>query len=200
VLIIIEALDESGEANCWEQILCLLAGELSTSPSQLAELPENFHFLVTSHPVKDIHNTLYTTPHVQHVSLDDISSASTEHDIQVFISDRLKDLHGIFNDVHFKTLALKSDGLFEWAHLSCEYIKGTDTVWLNTTNCFEAVVARTSAKGTCLLDDMYRCILVDSIPEDEEMIPVFCSVMAQILASSELLPMAALTAMRLYFP
>ncbi|KAG2340093.1 WD40 repeat-like protein [Suillus weaverae] len=202
VLIIIEALDESGEADSREQILCLLAGKLNTSPSQLAELPENFRFLVTSRPLEDIHNTLHTAPHVRHVSLDDVSSASTEHDIQVYISDRLKYLRNIFNDAHFKTLALKSDGLFEWARLACEYIRGTNTVRLNPMNRFEAVVARTSAKGTRLLDDMYRCILADSMPKDEreETIPVFRSVMAQILASLEPLSMAALTAMRLYFP
>ncbi|KAG1792137.1 uncharacterized protein HD556DRAFT_1537001 [Suillus plorans] len=38
VLIVIEALDESGEANSREQILRLLAGKLNTSTSQLSEL------------------------------------------------------------------------------------------------------------------------------------------------------------------
>ncbi|KIK31640.1 hypothetical protein CY34DRAFT_102996, partial [Suillus luteus UH-Slu-Lm8-n1] len=59
-----------------------------------------------------------------------------------------------------------------------------------------------SAKGTRVLDDMYRRILAYSMPDNvrEETIPMFRSVMAQILASSEPLPAAALTAMRLYFP
>jgi hypothetical protein len=202
VLIAIDALDESGEANSREQILRLLAGKLNTSPSQLAELPANFRFLVTSRPLEDIHNALHTAPHVCHVSLDDISSASIEHDMQVYISDRLKGLRNIFKDAHFKALALKSDGLFEWARLTCEYIKDTNTGQLNPMDRFEAVIARTSANGTRLLDDMYRCILADSMSENEreETIPMFRSVMAQILASPEPLPKAALTAMRLYFP
>ncbi|KIK33501.1 hypothetical protein CY34DRAFT_701190, partial [Suillus luteus UH-Slu-Lm8-n1] len=159
VLIIIDALDESGDTHSREQILRLLAGKLNTSPSQPAELPANLRFLVTSRPLEDIHNTLHTALHVRHVSLDDTSSASIEHDIQVYISDRLKGLRDIFNDAHFKTLALKSDGLFEWAHLTCEYIKDSDTVQSNPMDRFEAVIARTSAKGTRVLDDMYRRIL-----------------------------------------
>lgn len=202
ILIIIDALDESGDAYSREQILRLLAGKLNTSPSQPAKLPAHLRFLVTSRPLEDIHNALHTALHVRHVSLDDTSSASVEHDIQVYISDRLKGLRDIFNDAHFKTLALKSDGLFEWARLTCEYIKDTDTVQLNPMDRFEAVIARTSAKETRVLDDVYRRILADSMRENEReaMIPMFRSVMAQILASSEPLPTAALTAMRLYFP
>jgi hypothetical protein len=59
VLIVIEALDESGEANSWEQILHLFAGKLNTSTSQLCELPANFCILLTSCPLEDIRNTLH---------------------------------------------------------------------------------------------------------------------------------------------
>jgi hypothetical protein len=129
VLIVIEVLDESGEANSWEQILCLLAGKLDSSTLQPVELPANFHILLTSRPLKDIHNTLHAMPHVHHISLDnDVWSASTELDIQLYVSHKLEDLCRIFNDAHFEVLALESDGLFEWAHLACEYIKGTNKV------------------------------------------------------------------------
>ncbi|KAG1786452.1 uncharacterized protein HD556DRAFT_1300145, partial [Suillus plorans] len=77
VLIVIDALDESGEANSREQILRLLAGKLNTSTSQPCKLPANFRILLTSRPLEDIHNTLDAAPHVRHVSLDGISSAST---------------------------------------------------------------------------------------------------------------------------
>ncbi|KAG1723457.1 hypothetical protein EDB19DRAFT_352385, partial [Suillus lakei] len=128
VLIVIDVLDESGEANSWEQVLHLLAGKLRTSTSQLAELLANFRILVTSRPLEDIGNTLYIPSHVRHISLDDISSTSTESDIQLYISARLEDPLDVFNDAHFKTLAQESDGLFEWARLTCEYIKGTNKV------------------------------------------------------------------------
>jgi hypothetical protein len=49
---------------------------------------------------------------------------------------------------------------------------------------------------------MYARILGEILPEDErrEAMPVFCSVMGQILASLEPLPMPALKTMRLHFP
>jgi hypothetical protein len=55
------------------------------------------------------------------------------------------------------------------------------------------VVSATFGKGVHLLDDMYKHILGDIIPEDdeEEVIPMFRSVMGHIIASSEPLPMVA---------
>ncbi|KAG2064689.1 WD40 repeat-like protein [Suillus decipiens] len=199
VLMIIEALDESGEADSREQIIRLLAGRLNTSNSQPVELPANFRILLTSRPLKDIHNKLHG-PHVRNVSLDGVSSVSTELDIQRYISHKLEDLH-IFNDVHFKKLALKSDGLFEWARLTCDYIKGTNRIGLGPIERFNDVCTGISGTGTQLLDDMYERILTDIIPvkERRQAIPVFRSVMGQILASSEPLPMSALTAMRRNF-
>jgi hypothetical protein len=127
VLIVIEALNESGEANSQEQIPRLFAGKLNTSTSQLCELPANFHILLTSRPLEDIHNTLHAAPHVCHISLDDdVLSVSTELNIELYISHKLEDLYQIFNDAHFKVLAQKSDGLFEWACLASEHIKSTN--------------------------------------------------------------------------
>jgi hypothetical protein len=205
VLIVIDALDESGEAKSREQILRLLAGKLNIS-SQLSEMPKNFRILITSRPLEDISDTLFTASHVRHVSMDDISQVTTECDIQRYISTSLADLCNTLDDVHFHMLAEKSDGLFEWARLACEYIKGTNKVGRGPMSRFKSVVAKTvvdgtAVKGTRLLDHMYGRILTEAMPDDEyeEAIPVFRSVMGQILASLEPLPMAALTAMRLHF-
>ncbi|KAG2343052.1 WD40 repeat-like protein [Suillus weaverae] len=201
VLIVIEALDESGEANSREQILHLLAGKLNTSTSQLSELPANFRILLTSCPLEDIHNILHAAPHVRHVSLDEVSPTSTELDIQLYVSHQLEDLRHVFNDAHFKVLALKSDGLFEWARLASEYIKSTNIVSRGPMHRFHDISA-TSAKGVRLLDEMYQRILADIMPRHvhEEAIPIFRSVMCQILASLEPLPIHALNAMRQCFP
>ncbi|KIK33561.1 hypothetical protein CY34DRAFT_35281, partial [Suillus luteus UH-Slu-Lm8-n1] len=201
ILIIIEALDESGEANSREQILRLLAGKLNTSTSQLAELPANFRILITSRLFEDIRNALHAAPHVRHVSLDDVPSASTELDIQLYVSHKLEDLRHVFNDAHFKSLALKSDGLFEWARLASEYIKSTNIVNLGPMRRFREI-SETSAKGVHLLDEMYQHMLADIMPKHvhKDVIPVFRSVMGQILASSEPLPINALNAMRQCFP
>ncbi|KAG1845836.1 hypothetical protein F4604DRAFT_1936749 [Suillus subluteus] len=201
-LIIIDGLNESGEANSWEQMLRLLSSKLDgTANSQLYELQDNYRILVTSRPLKDIHDALYAVAHVQHISMDDIRvpPSSTERDIQLYVSVNLA---GPFDGGHFKTLAQKSDGVFEWARLACEYIKDTVGVGLDPMIGFERVLAGTPENQTYPLDVMYRHFLAEIMPEDErgEVIPMFRSVMGQILALQEPLPMSALTAIRLHFP
>ncbi|KAG2343330.1 WD40 repeat-like protein [Suillus weaverae] len=200
VLIVIDALDESGNATSREWILRLLAGDPNTS-SQLSQLPANFRVIVTSRPLEDIGDVMNIVSHIYHISMDEIPIESTDLDIQVYISTMLKHPRNTFEDRHFKTLAQKSDGLFEWARLACDYIKGTNKVGLDPMERFDAVITGTSETGTRLLDDMYERILTDSIPEKErrEAIPVFCSVMGQILTSLEPLPMTALAVMRQHF-
>ena len=198
VLIIIDALDESGEEDSRAQILRLLA-------SQLNELPANVRVVVTSRPLEDIQKFLAAS-HIRRLSMDDISPESAGRDIQHYVSTRLVDLQDTFKDADFQRLAEKSDGLFEWARLACEYIKGTNRVRVDPMSRFETVVAKaavagTASKGTRLLDGVYGQILGDIIAEDEyeEVIPAFRSVMGQILASLEPLSRVTLTAMRLHF-
>jgi hypothetical protein len=192
VLVVIDALDESGGAHSREQILRVLAGKL----------PANFRVLVTSRPLDDIRDVLDAAPHVRHLSMDDIPTVSTEHDIQLYVSTRLADPCYAFDVAHFKALAQKSDGLFEWARLACEYIKSAGRVGVEPMDRFKAVVAGTSEsrRGSHLLDDMYGCILRDIVTEDEEAVAMFRSVMGQVLASFEPLSTTALTTMRLHFP
>src|SRR5882757_8359704 len=75
VLIVIDALDESGDPESREQILRLLA-------SRLSDLPANFRVIITSRPLEDIHKYLNTASHIRHLSMDDISPQSTTNDIQ----------------------------------------------------------------------------------------------------------------------
>jgi hypothetical protein len=134
--------------------------------------------------------------------MDDTSHVSTEssqHDIQLYISDRLHD-DTVFNNRHFEMLAQKSDGLFEWARLACEYIKDTNEAGVEPMDQLENLITGTSGcnTGTRLLDDMYRLILGKLMPkvENTKAISRVRSVMGQILASSEPLSMDVLTAMR----
>jgi hypothetical protein len=205
-LIVIDALDESGDERSREQILHVLAGKLDSSISQL---PANVRILITSRPLKDIQESLHGNCHVHHVSMDDTSHVSTEssqHDIRLYISHRLRDLHSHrgFDETHFERLARKSDGLFEWARLACEYIK-TNKLGVEPMDQFENLITVSGTSecntGTRLLDNMYRLILGELMPEAENKraISRVRSVMGQILASSEPLSMAALTAIRQQF-
>jgi hypothetical protein len=174
-----------GEENSREQILRLLAGRLNAIPSQQPDIAGNFRIFVTSRPLKDIHDALDTVPHIKHVSMDVISPASTKKDIQLYISNRLEGLRDIFNAADLDALVQKSVGLFEWARLACDYIKSTSRAGLGPRDRFNHVLSGTFETGTHLSDVMYRHILEEIMPEDEreEIIPMFRSVMAQILAS-----------------
>jgi len=203
VLIVIDALDETGDERSREQILRMLAGNLNPFSSEVTKLPTNLRILVTSRPLNDIRDVLDTASHVLHVSVDDTSHVSTEsaeHDIQLYICSKLEGSRSAFNDGHFKVLAQKSDGLFEWARLACEYIKGQNRVGVDPMERFKDLVAGSSERGTLLLDKMYCNILADIMPEDDEAIAAFRSVMGQIITSLEPLSLSALNAMRLHFP
>ncbi|OJA16542.1 hypothetical protein AZE42_00647, partial [Rhizopogon vesiculosus] len=145
----------------------------------------NVRVVVTSRPLEDIQKFLAAS-HIRCISLDDISPESAGRDIQRYVSTRLVDLRDTFNDADFHRLAQKSAGLFEWARLACEYIKGTNRVRVNPMSRFKAVVAKAAKKS---YEDEY-----------EEVIPAFRSAMGQIIVSLEPLPKVALTAMRLHFP
>ena len=202
VLIVIDALDETSEGHSRERILRALGCKLKTSTSRTTKLPANFRILVTSRPLEDFHNHLDSAPHIRHLSLDDIPAVSTEHDVQLYISSRLADLRNTFDDAHFKILAEKSDGLFEWARLACEYIKGMSGGSMDPMDRFKAVVTGTpgSCTGEHLLDDMYGRFLKEIVTENTEMVNMFRSVMGQVLIWLEPLSMTALASMRPHFP
>jgi hypothetical protein len=186
VLIVIDGLDESGDAHFQEQILRMLVS---------TPLPKNSRIIVTSRPLEDIANALLTASHVRRISMDDIPDVSTERDIQRYISTRLT-----YDDEDIERLAQKSDGLFKWARLACEYVIDTNkVVGATPMKRFKDLLVGPPEK-IHLLDTMYYHILTDMIPEDEHAVTMFRSVMGQILASLEPLSMAALTSMRLCFP
>jgi len=201
ILMVIDGLDESGEPQSREHILRMLVAKADPFSTELTKFPAHFRVLVTSRPLDDIHRFLHDGQHVRHVSMDNISPASAERDIQHYVSTRLANLGDAFNDSDFQILAQKSDGMFEWARLACEYIKGSNRLSRSPRRNFNALVTGTSGNGIRLLDDMYRRTLAEIIPEDdhEEAMPLFRSVMGQILASREPLSKDALMAMRLHF-
>jgi hypothetical protein len=206
VLVIIEALDESGGVETRRNLLRILAGRLQDKGlPQITELPSNFRILVTSRPLADIEKEFEGADHILRLSMDDIPHKVVERDIHAFVSEELKDLSE-FQDKHLADLAAKSDGLFEWARLACEYIKG-DYTGLSPMDLFDAVVNRHLGERRNLLYDMYRVILTEITPKDKytktqyhKAIARFRSVMGQILATAEPLPLTSLQAMRYHFP
>lgn len=193
VVIVIDALDESGSETTREHILNILAS------TQIAELPPNFRILITSRPLPDIRNALHNAEHTKIWSMDTISTPFTERDIRLFVADKLQDLDYTFPDDDLALLAKKSDGLFEWARLACEFIK-SQKGGVTAQERFDDLISHPSEESGMLLDDMYRVILRDIIDKSTKARQRFRSVMRQILWTLEPLPVDSLNAMRRGFP
>ena len=194
IVIVIDALDESGIEHTRMDILQLLATYLN------AELPANMRILLTSQPLLDIGEALDTSQHT-HIfarSLDDIDNKSTVRDIHLYISTRLRSLGDTFSDQNFQRLAEKSGGVFEWARLACDFVSSRNGVI--PKEAFNEIMSHAPGSGRTLLDEMYTTFLKDLIRESEERFMWFCSVMRQILWLKEPLSISALNLLRNKFP
>ncbi|KAG2040347.1 hypothetical protein BDR03DRAFT_858501, partial [Suillus americanus] len=206
IVIVIDALDESGGVETRKDLLSILAGKhQNPAVPKITDLPGNFRFIVTSRPLHDIKDKFRGVQHIRQMSMDDIPPADAKRDIHTYVSKELEGLD--FRDREFAVLAEKADGLFEWARLACGYIKESDMVY--PKDCYEAVVSRNPAKRSPLLHDMYRLMLTNILPGDTSLhsqelrltaLARFRSVMGQILGTAEPLPLASLNAMRRHFP
>ncbi|KAG6326146.1 hypothetical protein ID866_12943 [Astraeus odoratus] len=127
------------------------------------------------------------------MSLDDIP---TEDDIRLYVRAELANRKGM-GETEVEQLARKSDGLFEWARLACQFIK-TSSPGRTVRERFDEVMRQGSEKGK-LLDAMYHGILDSSFGQDQLVLTRFYSVMQQVLSTFEPLPMHALNAMRAMF-
>ena len=193
VVVVIDALDESGTGRTRAAILHVLA-------TYDAELPANIRILLTSRPLLDIREALNAKQHgIITRSLDD-DDESTIHDIHLYVSTRLRNLRDTFSDQDLQRLAAKSDGIFEWARLACDFVSSGNGVI--PKGAFDEIMSHTLGSGRTLLDEMYTTFLKDLIrgPESEARHMVFCSVMRQILWLKEPLPISALNSLRDEYP
>ena len=194
VVIVIDALDESGVEASRKQILSVLAS------AQVTKLPSSFRILITSRPLPDIMEALQDVPHITSRSMDDISTASAERDIRLYLSAQLgRKLMDRFTTKQISRLVQVADGLFEWARLVCEFIKSRKGGF-TAMERYESLVSASPGAGKGLLDEMYLAILRDIIEDDPKARAQFHSVMRQILWTQEPLPVKSLNAMRRNFP
>ncbi|KIK37359.1 hypothetical protein CY34DRAFT_810405, partial [Suillus luteus UH-Slu-Lm8-n1] len=205
VVIVIDALDESGTAKTRCDLLRILSGKLQSSVPQITELPKNFRFIVTSRPLRDIQNAFAGAQHIRRISMDDIPPEDAEHDIYAYVSKMLEGLSH-FGSNEFTALAKKADGLFEWARLACESIEAPPP-GLSSKESFSIMVSRDPVEREHLLYDMYDFILTEIMGKDkhtnsgfqQKQLATFHSVMGQILGTAEPLSLNSLNAMRSHF-
>ena len=191
VIIVIDALDESGSDATRTEILGILK-------EQAARLPPNFRILITSRPQIDIFDTLSPAAHVRQQSLDTISPESAERDMRLYITAKLKSTGRAFQKEEVDQLVNKSDGLFEWARLACDFVT-TRKAGVTTEERFRKLVSHAPGQGEPLLDEMYEVILRDVVHDSHEAQRRFQSVMRQILYTFEPLHLASLNILRQRF-
>jgi len=203
IVIVIDALDESGESDTRRNLLRILSGKLGDDESHIARLPSHLRILLTSRPLPDIFNALKDVDHVQQKPMDSIEPSFTKRDIQLYISRELSNLNEMasWNASVVDTLVGASGGLFEWARLACAFIEGDNEVGLTLRKRFEAVIDKDDRIP--LLDGMYKLTLETmfpkGLPKRRARLDLFRSVLAQIIGTAEPLPLGSLRTMRCHF-
>src|SRR6266702_4122724 len=113
ILVVIDALDESGDATGRNGLHKFLAKNLS-------RLPSNFRVLITSRPADGIESAFVGAPSVRIKYMNDPELATKTHDdiLTVLRTMLLPDELNIY----CAALATKAEGLFQWAAVACGYI------------------------------------------------------------------------------
>ena len=190
VLVVIDALDESGAVGMRATVLKVLA-------VHCGKLPANIQILLTSRPLMDIGEALNTIPHIRARSLNATDMEVTMRDIYLYVSTHLNSLHDTFTDICFQQLTVKSGGVFKWACLACDFI--SPRIGAIPKDCFHEIMSHAPGDGRTLLNEMYTTFLKDLFRGSDEH-QVFGSVMQQILWLKEPLPISALDFMCDRFP
>ena len=176
-VIVIDALDE-----CDDQTSILRV--FSTQ-----NFPANIRFIITTRAEGDIMGQLQG---LSHVLLCDVHEASKEmilEDIKSYISVHLADVKPSFTDGDFGKLAIKADGLFQWAATACNYIT-EHIAGANRRKRFNSVLSFDDG-----LDSLYMSVLKDRISPHSEEAKSVKAILGRILAAAEPLSLEMLKAL-----
>ncbi len=152
ILVVIDALDESGDVTGGNGLHKFLAKNLS-------RLPSNFRVLITSRPEDAIVSALVGAPSVRIKSMNDHELAAKTHcDILAFLRTRL---HSDELNIYCDALATKAEGLFQWAAVACEYILEPPEFFdFSRIKCIEHLLKLTADhRRPDPLDELYEEVL-----------------------------------------
>ncbi|KIN98191.1 hypothetical protein M404DRAFT_1005561 [Pisolithus tinctorius Marx 270] len=192
VVLVIDALDESGEVLWRKHILSLLTSKEAANMSSV-------RILLTSRPLPDIERALRDAMNVRAICLDDVPAELTQRDITLFVSKELLSLKDSFRPPEIQQIVHKSNGSFEWARLACAFIRPYRD-GLTVKERLDEVIALQPAEGRTLLDTTYSAILESAIPPSPIPLARFGSVMQQVLLMIEPVSMVTLDSFRECFP
>ena len=176
IVIVIDALDESGDEASRKKLLEVLA-------TRAKELPANLRILLTSRPEADIERLFQPNEEIIIKNMDAIPKSSTNKDIKSYIYNRLEHLRGDGIDEECQgVLVSRCEGLFQWASVACEFIAGRKA-GSTPKERYDVLI-----KGTTLeawhLDELYTTVL-SHLFQDDRAIERFKSVLSLVLAAFE---------------
>src|SRR6266571_3832019 len=192
ILVVIDALDESGDATGRMGLHTFLA-------KNLIRLPSNFRVLITSRPEDGIESALVGAQSVKIKHMQDSKLAARTHDdILAYLRKRLPTDE--FRD-YGDDLAIKAEGLFQWAAVASQYILDPPGRFgYSKTKCINHLLRlSTNHDGQDPLDGLYKEVLKGYFTEKEERL-LFRRVVGQLITSIEPLSIRSLTTLQRHVP
>ncbi|KAF7979229.1 hypothetical protein HWV62_43190 [Athelia sp. TMB] len=182
IVIVIDALDESGD-------VAIRRGLLRSLAKNATELPGNFRILITTRAEDDIWRAFSDKKHVQLKPMDSMDRETIDVDIARFIDSQLSEIADILEKKMPKKqwcygLVDASDHLFQWAATACLAILLRQGGYTPAEILVDLVSHRRN------LDELYATILAREFREHDELAMTrFRRVMGNILAAREPLSM-----------
>src|ERR1700755_2333579 len=152
ILVVIDALDESGDTSSGTGLHAFLA-------KNLIRLPSNFRVVITSRPEHAILSALIEGQSIKIKYMDDTKLAVETHgDILAFFRQRLPS-----NEFrhYVEALAFKAEGLFQWAAVASQLILDPPARFgYSKEKCIKHLLEpSTNRRGQDLLDELYKDVL-----------------------------------------
>jgi NACHT domain len=191
ILVVIDALDESGDTSGRTGLHKFLA-------ENLERLPSNFRVLITSRPEHAIVSALAKAQSVKAKYMDDTVLAKTHEDILAFFQQRLPSNEF---EHHLKALAEKAEGLFQWAAVASQLILEPPLCFsYSSERCIKHLLEpNTNRRGQDPLDKLYQDALGWYFKDKGER-DLFRSVVGQLITSIEPLTSHSLITLRQHAP
>ena len=190
LVVIIDALDESGEEANRRELLTAISGQIADNT-----LPSNLRFLITARPESDILGKLSSFPHLVHKQMGNISAEIVDGDIERLIQHSLEECPELESSwpgrEWCRLLVHRSEHLFQWAATACKFIQTKGT---NPRKQFNLLLQSEGSAAVRPLDHLYRTILDQLFPSPNAR-QSFHDVMAVVLALHEPLSLASLSAL-----
>ena len=188
ILVVIDALDESGDTAGRNGLHAFLAKNLS-------RLPPNFRVLITSRPEDGIQSAFdgAMSATIKYMN-DSRLAARSDEDILSFLQDLLPsdefEKYGV-------ALAIKAEGLFQWAAVAGGFILDPPGCFgFNKKRCIDHLLKLTTDRSRQdPLDDLYKEVLEGYFTHPETRL-LFRSVVGQLIATFEPLSFRSLTTLR----